>query len=388
MHIMIVIHSLRGGGAERVTANLSAYWQRLGYRVSVVTQMDEQSDVYPLEPGVQRHVLRTAQHTGGGLRGLWANWRRVRRLRALIKQQQPDCLLGMMTTSAILCQMAARGLPVRIIAVEHTYPPRQPLAPKWQKMRQWAYQRADTVVSLTQATAQWLRESIPGVAVAVIPNAVQWPLEIMEPVVDAHKAAGRYRVLAVGRYHEVKGFDRLIEAFALLAPYFPDWDLVLVGEGPQRDALQAQIEHFELGDRVSLVGRVGNLSDWYESADIYVLSSRYEGLSNTLIEAMVHGLPVVAVDCPVGPREIIRHGIDGILVTPPDDVEALAAHLSELMGQADKRSALARRALDARDRFSVPRVMTQWEAVLRGQLQPQESRAQPQAEPQSEEARS
>src|SRR5690625_5272790 len=134
MHIMIVVHSLRGGGAERVTANLSAYWQRLGYRVSVVTQMDEQSDVYPLESGVQRHVLRTAQHTGGGLRGLWANWRRVRRLRALIKQQQPDCLLGMMTTSAILCQMAARGLLVRNIAVGHNQPQRQPCAAQMQTM--------------------------------------------------------------------------------------------------------------------------------------------------------------------------------------------------------------------------------------------------------------
>src|SRR5690625_7401912 len=110
MHIMIVIHSLRGGGAERVTANLSAYWQRLGYRVSVVTQMDEQSDVYPLEPGVQRHVLRTAQHTGGGLGGLWANWRRVRRLGGLIKEQQPDWVVGLVKNKDILRQKTTRRL--------------------------------------------------------------------------------------------------------------------------------------------------------------------------------------------------------------------------------------------------------------------------------------
>src|SRR5690625_6206323 len=73
MHIMIVIHSLRSGGAERVTADLSSYWHRLGYKVSVVTQLSPDTDIYPLAEGVQRHVLHTAYDTGGGLRGVWAN---------------------------------------------------------------------------------------------------------------------------------------------------------------------------------------------------------------------------------------------------------------------------------------------------------------------------
>src|SRR5690625_2292556 len=82
---------------------------------------------------------------------------------------------------------------------------------------------------------------------------------------------------------------------------------------------------------------------------------------------MACGLPVVAVDCEVGPREIIRNDLDGVLVSPADDVDALAAHLSDLMGRPLHRTALARRAVDVRDRFSVARVMTLWEAVLRPQ---------------------
>lgn len=370
MHIMIVIHSLRGGGAERVTANLCHYWHRLGYQVSVVTQLDAATDVYPIPAGVSRHVLHTAYETGGGLRGLWANWRRVRRLRRLFKKYRPDCVLGMMTTSSVLSVMAARHLQLRVVAVEHTHPPRQQLSESWQKLRQWAYQRTDAVVSLTQATAQWIRTQIPGTRVQVIPNAVRWPLMAMAPEVPASKTPGRFRLLAVGRLHEIKGFDFLIEAFALLARYFPDWDLVIAGDGPQKEQLMAQIEHHGLQERIQLPGRVGNIQDWYESADIYVLSSRYEGLSNTLLEAMACGLAVVAVDCDVGPREIIRHEIDGILVSPADDVEALAAHLSDLMDRPLKRAALARRAVDVRDRFSVPRIMTQWENVLRENGQP------------------
>jgi len=366
MHIMIVIHSLRNGGAERVTAQLSNYWQRLGYRVSVVTQLDQSSDAYPLAEGVERHVLHTAYDTGGGLRGAWANWRRSRRLRALFKKYRPNCVLGMMTTSSVLTVMAARGLNLRTIAVEHTHPPRQKIPEAWQKMRRWAYQRTDAVIALTHATAQWLRTSIPGVRVHVIPNAVRWPLPDHEPYVDSHKPAGRYRLLAVGRYHKVKGFEHLLDAFALLVRYFPDWDLDIVGEGPEREALTEQIQALGLSERVRLVGQVGNIQDWYQSADLYVLSSRYEGLSNTLLEAMASGLPVVAVDCPVGPREIVRNDIDGVLVNPPDDVEALAAHLSDLMGRPLRRTTLARRAIDVRDRFSVARIMTQWEEVLRG----------------------
>lgn len=361
---MIVIHSLRGGGAERVAVDLSAYWQRLGYRVSLVTQMPSNTDIYTVPEGVGRHVMGTARDSGGGLQGAIANWRRVRRLRKLIKKLKPDCVLGMMTTASVLAVMAAKGLGCRVIVSEHTHPPIQKLPEAWQKLRRWAYPRAHAVVALTQGTARWLRDHVPGSRVVVIPNAVRWPLQEQEPVVPVPDKGERLRLLAVGRLHPVKGFDLLIQAFAMVASYFPDWDLVIVGEGEERAALQKQIETAALQKRVQLVGRVGNIKDWYEQSDMYVLSSRSEGLSNTLLEAMASGLAVVAMDCDTGPREIIRDNIDGILVNPPEDADALAAHLSDLMARPLKRAALARRAVDVRDRFSVPIVMAQWERLL------------------------
>src|SRR5690606_4177071 len=120
------------------------------------------------------------------------------------------------------------------------------------------------------------------------------------------------------------------------------------------------IEESGLQERVSMPGRVGNLSEWYGQSDLYVLSSRVEGLSNTLIEAMAAGRPVVAFDCETGPREIIRNGIDGLLVTPAEDDEALAAHLAHLMGRPELCETLSRRAIDVRDRFSTARVMALW----------------------------
>lgn len=146
MHIMIVIHSLRGGGAERVAVDLSAYWQRLGYRVSLVTQMPSNTDIYTVPEGVGRHVMGTARDSGGGLQGAIANWRRVRRLRKLIKKLKPDCVLGMMTTASVLAVMAAKGLGCRVIVSEHTHPPIQKLPEAWQKLRRWAYPRAHAVL--------------------------------------------------------------------------------------------------------------------------------------------------------------------------------------------------------------------------------------------------
>ncbi|WP_336579942.1 glycosyltransferase family 4 protein [Alcaligenes sp. CHO6] len=362
---MLLIHSLGGGGAERVAVDLSAAWVARGYRVSLVTQAGCDQDAYTVAQGVERHVLGTAGNSRGRLDALWKNWRRVSRLRALLRKTKPDVVLGMMTTSSVLAISAAKGLPCKVIATEHTHPPSQSLSPFWQKARLRTYPQAHAVIALTAGTADWLREHVPGSQVHVIPNAVRWPMDSAEPLVPVPALPdGRKRLLAVGRLHPVKGFDTLIESFAMLSNYFPDWDLVILGEGEQRGALEARIQELELQERIQLPGRVGNMVDWYEQSDLYVLSSRMEGLSNSLLEAMASGLTAVAFDCDTGPREIIRANIDGVLVRPVEDIEALAAHLSDLMANEDKRQRLARRATDVRDRFSSARVLALWQQVL------------------------
>lgn len=362
--ILIVIRSLGGGGAERVAVDLAEYWTAQGKHVTIATRADEQADAYALPESVERVVLGLAQESRGLLEGLWLNLRRVWRLRRLIRRTRPDVVLGMMTTSSILAVVAAQGLSCRVIATEHTHPPVQTISSLWRRLRRWAYPRAARVITLTSGTAAWVEQQLPGSKVGVIPNAVRWPLIQTEPVVEPPVSEGRLRLLAVGRLHPLKGFDLLIEAFARIAAQQADWDLVILGEGALREPLQRQIDELGLSGRVSLPGRVGNVGQWYEQSDLYVLSSRAEGLSNTLLEAMASGLPCVAYDCDTGPREIIRADIDGVLIRPSGDVQALAEGLADMMAHTHKRQMYARRAVDVRERFSPARVMRLWDEQL------------------------
>jgi len=366
LRVMVFIHSLHGGGAERVAADLTAHWAQAGCAVMLVTQADDHDDVYTLDAAVERRVLGTAGLSGGGWRGIWANLVRVRRLRAHIRAFRPDVVLGMMTTASVLAVLAARGQACAVVATEHTHPPSQSLSRMWQWLRRYTYPRADRVVALTQGTADWLADHVPGSQLAVIPNPVHWPLHRGAPEREVLHEPGKRYALAVGRLHPDKGFDVLVQAFAQIAPAHSDWDLIILGDGtaPQREALAAQIDAAGLGARIHLPGRAGNVGDWYAGAAFYVLSSRFEGLSNTLLEAMASGRPAVSFDCDTGPREIVREGVDGVLVRPAGSAHALGEAMAMMMADDALRQRLGARAVDVRERFSPEYVLGLWDTTF------------------------
>jgi glycosyltransferase involved in cell wall biosynthesis len=174
---------------------------------------------------------------------------------------------------------------------------------------------------------------------------------------------GRKVLLAVGRLGEEKRFDRVIDAFAKLADRYPGWDLVILGEGSQRAALEVQRNKLGLDARIHLPGRVGNLADWYRRASLYVMSSRFEGFPNSLLEALAYGVPSVAVDCETGPRDILRSEVDGLLV-PQNDHSALVAALDRMISNDKERASYSKRAIEVRDRFLTERVASLWEQII------------------------
>jgi len=366
MRLLIYIHSLENGGAERVVANLANYWASLGWAVTVVTVAPQARDFYVLDAGVGRRCLDLAGQGGGLFAGIVRTARRARALRRVLREVQPAAALSAMHTANVVLALAARGLPgLRTVGSEHNFPPKAPMGVVWETLRRHAYGHLHAVVALTHECAHWLERHSHARRVLVIPNPVVWPLSQHAPQVSPATscAPGRQILLGVGRLSDEKNFATLIAIFARLAPLHPHWDLVILGEGVQRAALSAQVRAGGLGQRVFLPGSVGNMGDWYARASLYAMSSHFEGFPNTLVEAMAYGLPAVSFDCDTGPRDIIRHGIDGVLVAP-GDIDGMTSALGTLMHDSRARARFAQRAVDARERFSIEKISRIWEAVF------------------------
>lgn len=367
--IAIFIDSMGGGGAERVTANLANHWAEKGWGVTVITMSQIGMDVYELHPAVKRIALNLADDSGNIVSMLWKNMHRIIALRMVLRNIQPDIALGMMTIANVILALATIGLRIQTVGSEHVHPAQYPLGVLRDGLRRLAYGLLHNVTALTGESADWLKANTFARRINVIPNAAPWPLPAHEPKIspESVRPSGRKFLIGAGRLVEQKGFDLLLAAFTSLAPKYPDWDLVIVGEGSKRTIIEGLVEAAGLKERVFLPGRVGNLGVWYEHADLYVMSSRFEGFGNTLAEALAHGLPVVSFDCDSGPRDIIRHEVDGLLV-PPGDVAGLMATLDRLMGDADLRERFARRAVEARERFSIERIASMWEELFEGNI--------------------
>ena len=293
------------------------------------------------------------------------NLRCIFALRWVLREVQPTIALALMSSTNVLLALAATGLRgIVTVGSEHIYPPQYPLGAAWETLRKHLYAHLTALTALTQESSAWLRRHTRARKIVVIPNAATFPLPEREPCLEPPDIPqGKRMLLAVGRLDAQKGFDLLIATFQRLAEEFPDWMLVILGEGPDRAALEQQVRSVGLVDRIRLPGRAGNVGRWYAAADLYVMSSRFEGFPNTLVEAMAHGLPAVSFDCDTGPRDIVRHGVDGLLV-PAGDTDALEGALHGMMADPSLRHRFAQRAVEARERFSIEKIAAMWEALF------------------------
>lgn len=174
------------------------------------------------------------------------------------------------------------------------------------------------------------------------------------------------QVIAAGRYMPQKGFDMLIDAWAIVANKHPDWTLRIYGEG-FRDELQKQINRLQIHDSCLLEHNIPNISDKYIESSIFVLSSRFEGFGLVIIEAMACGVPPISFACPCGPSEIISDYKDGLLVEPENIVQ-LADKISFLIDNKQKRKQMGYQARINVERFKIEKIAQQWDELFENLL--------------------
>lgn len=378
MRLALVISQLAGGGAERVLSTLAGYWADHGHEVILVTFWSASSDLYPLNPRVERIALGLGRESPAARQSLWTSWRRAWALRKVIRALRPRAVVSFMDTTNIVTLLATRGLGVPVIISERTHPAHHVIGPFRNWVRRQLYPWAEAIVAPSSGVSNWLAGFLPREALHVIPN----PVRPVPGVADGQRlrASGERIVVTVGRLDAAKQIDYVLRAFALSCFQHADWSLVVIGDGPERGNLEVLATELGISSRVRWMGTVPEPMKLLKDADLFVMSSRYEGFPNALLEAMACRLAVVSFDCPSGPGEIIRHGIDGLLV-PPQDLDGLATAMDRLMGNEVERMKLASEAIDVRDRFSLQAVGAAWEHLFQRVCAVPAGRGRPVAEP-------
>jgi len=355
--LTFVISSLEAGGAERVAAILTAEWAARGWPITLLTFDDgRKSPFFTPHPEIDYRPLdlrRISRHVVASIVNICG---RLWRLRRAISDSRPDIIVSFGDTTNVLTLIASRTLGVPVIVAEHVDPEHHAIGRAWRILRRLTYSWADTVTVLT---ARMSRQFPYARRVAVVPNPIPPPTPGGHPAFVLKRPA----VVGVGRLQHQKRFSLLIDAFAGLAKRYPDWTLYIFGDGPLRDRLGVQIEGHGLADRIELPGIITPIDGLLRQADLFVLSSAYEGFPMSLCEAMANGVAVISTDCPTGPEEIIRDGVDGILVKN-DDLTALGNAMVRLMADPDQRAALADNGLRITERFGTERILGLWDDIF------------------------
>ncbi len=346
---------------------MANHWSDQGVHVSLLTLAAAETDVYPLRPSVERIGLDVMRHSSGPLQAIANNWMRLRTLRRTLRATRPDVVISFTDQINVLTLLAACGLRLRVVICERVDPRHHHLGRSWSFLRRCLYRRCFAAVVQTNAIREFIQPLVKRRAVYVVPNCVRSAQPSCNQQPDTPAVAGfqQHLLVACGRLVPQKGFDLLIDAFAQSTAQRRGWTLRVLGEGSERPALEARIRELGLEQQVELPGwRDDHLAE-FQRAEAFVLSSRYEGFPNVLLEAMACGLPVVSFSCPTGPDEIVRDGVDGILVEP-ENVSALAAALDRLTADPALQRRMGARAGEVVDRFSESVFYARWQAVLTG----------------------
>ena len=362
MNITLITCSLQCGGAERVVSLLAQGFCDRGYTVHVINLSHPSTNFYPMPVGVKLHCLDLMRKSASKLDALKSNLTRIGTLRRAILATQPDRIITLLPQTNILSLLATVGTGIPIYVTEHCDVQLAATNSLWEKLRRWIYPWATQVVSVSEGVDRGFHFLSPHKRSVLYNPVVPQTNDLALPDIPGADP-NRPWVVSMGRLRYQKGHDLLIQAFAKLADRYPDWQLIILGEGTDRSSLEALRDRLGLRDRVLMPGSVQKIAAVLHHAQLFVMASRFEGFPMAHCEAMSSGLPIVSTDCESGPREIIRHHVDGLLV-PPENVEAIAAGMETLIANPQMREQFAKRAPDILQRFGMDKIITQWETLM------------------------
>lgn len=360
--VLLFLPDLKGGGAQRTVVNIVNHLDLGRFRPYLVVghaggvyrgEISAQVRMTDLgRPRVRQCILPLAMETS-------------RERPHLVFSPYPD---------ANVCLMLAKTISTsnpRVVVRESNNRTAQRVGwnPLMRRLVQWSYRRADGIVALSNGVRQDLAEryALSPEKIITIYNPVEVSkIRMMStrPGGDGdggHKGDGRFHIMGVGRLVRQKGFDLLLRAVAELREL--PIRLTILGEGEEREKLRALAENLGVAQDVHLPGFAKNPYAWLKKADLFVLSSRWEGFGHVIVEAMACGVPVLATRCPSGPDEIICDGVNGRLCEP-ESVSDLSEKIKALVMDPDQRKRLAEAGFQSVSRFDAGRIVREYERLF------------------------
>lgn len=330
LKLFFVINSLTAGGAERVVTNLANYFNQEGFPVTIVC-LSYKEQVYTLDKGVKLLYLSNRGQKDQLFYRFWFATMTFFKLLKILIQEKPGCVISFMTSANLWTGITCSLTRTPFIVSERTTPDNT--INKFNFLLKWVcclvYSKSKAIVVPARAMEGCLKKNKSFQKLNnfyLIKNYVS----LFEPA-GMEQVHYKKFILGVGRLSYEKGFDQLVDAYSRINT--PEIDLIIAGDGNERDSLLKRIKELGLSNQVKLIGSKENLQDYYLQAELFVLPSRNEGYPNALIEAMSMGCPSIAMDCEFGPSEIINNRRNGLLVEDKN-IPMLAASMYEVLNDA------------------------------------------------------
>lgn len=347
--IVFHINTIRGGGAARVMLQLAYHFSQIGYHSVLVTSFADTEHDYPVPPEITRLSLEARESSYTFLK---RNVSRIGKLRKLCKELKPDAVISFMAEPNFRALCATLGLPVKNIISVRNDPNREYAEITRYVLGKFGYLLADGCIFQTEDAKKWFPKAIQRKS-AVILN------DVKEEFFSIDRKPTK-TVVSIGRLSAQKNYSLLIDAYTRIAPKHPEYRLLIYGMGKLHDELQEQIQRLKMENTILFRGHTSNVAEVLSHADVFVLSSDYEGLPNSLMEALAAGVPCISTDCPCGgPKSIIESEKNGILV-PPNNLDQLSDAIDRLLSDELLRERLSENAKKSAKLFHPQVVFNQW----------------------------
>jgi glycosyltransferase involved in cell wall biosynthesis len=365
--VLCVIPSMVGGGAEKVMLTLLENFDRTKFTPILVLFNAMGENIHLIPSDIELIDLKKQKSSDVFLL--------IYRLASIIKLRKPDVILSHLVYANFIAILAGKisGFQVPVVIVKHSFMSIELQTERFSWMKRllarivlpWA----NTIVTVSEMARNDLIKTfgMPASKIIAIPNAfdaIKVKALSLDEAFSHDWFSGKLPVVVtIGRLTKGKGFSDLLKAFAMLLKYRRA-RLIILGEGEERNVLQELITHLELGDTVHMPGFVSNPYPYLKNADVFVMSSYFEGFPGALMEALACGVPVISTDCPSGPSEIITNQVDGLLV-PVGDVSALCSAMNHVLDDHEFAKNLAAHGkLIPEKRYSLSVFMKRYEDVL------------------------